>query len=347
VYSVSLIGSGLIAKKKHIPAWQRLKGEARLASIVETNTELGRQAAAEFGIPKVYTDLSEMLAEERPDIVDICTPPRSHAPIAEQCLNAGAHVMVEKPMAVDASECDRMIAAAKAANKQICVVHSDLFYPSFMKARELVNQGRIGEFRGMRILLITPYDYIVSKSDHWANKLPGGIIGETGPHMVYMTLAFIDKIVGVHAVGKKLLPEYPWSLYEDYRVDLIGEKATSSTVLLFSNNQWAAQVDLFGSKGMIQMDIESQVVTVYDRPNLKAQTIGRSACSAVTQTLGSVAKMTSQILTKRFQSTHEQIVAQFCASLKAGGKSPVPAEQGREAVRVMDIIAHQLQNPPT
>jgi predicted dehydrogenase len=345
VYTVSVIGSGLIAKKKHIPAWQRVKGEARITSICETNPELGAQVAAEFGIPKAYTDVREMLEKERPDIVDICTPPRSHAAIAEQCLKAGAHVMVEKPMAVDAAECDRMIAAAQENKREICVGHSDLFYPSFMKARKLVQAGRIGEFRGMRILLSTPYDYIVSKPDHWANKLPGGIIGETGPHMVYMTLAFIDRIVGVHAVGKKILPEYPWSLFEDYRVDLIGEKAVSSGVLLFTNNQWAAQVDLFGTQGLIQVDIESQVVSVYDRPDLKARTIGLSACRGVTQTLGSVARMTSRILTKRFQSTHDQIVAQFCAALKAGRKSPVPAEQGREAVRVMDLITQQLQRP--
>ena len=93
---------------------------------------------------------------------------------------------------------------------------------------------RIGEFRGMRIFLSTPTDYITSKADHWANKLAGGVIGETGPHIVYMTLAFIPNIVSVRALGKKMLFEYPWSPFEDYRIDLIGEKAISSIVLSFN-----------------------------------------------------------------------------------------------------------------
>src|SRR5256885_13239843 len=102
-----------------------------------------------------------------------------------------------------------------------------------MKARELVAEGRIGTLRGMRIFLSTPTDYITSNPEHWANKLPGGVIGETGPHIVYMTLAFINPIVDVHAAGRKLLPEYPWSPYEDYRIDLAGETATASIILTY------------------------------------------------------------------------------------------------------------------
>src|SRR5438876_12208562 len=107
---VSIVGSGLIAKKKHIPAWRALAEKAELASICEANPEIGKKVAAELGV-KVYADVGEMLEKERPDIVDICTPPRSHADIAVRCLRGGAHVLVEKPMAVDLAEADRMIAA--------------------------------------------------------------------------------------------------------------------------------------------------------------------------------------------------------------------------------------------
>ncbi|HUB58906.1 MAG TPA: Gfo/Idh/MocA family oxidoreductase, partial [Candidatus Micrarchaeia archaeon] len=184
---VALIGSGFIAKQKHLPAWKKCAGEAQVVALCDPNTAQAEALAREHSIPKVYADFEKMISEEKLDAVDICTPPRTHADIAVRSLQAGAHALIEKPMAVSTAECDRILAAAREANRKICVAHSDLFYPSFLKARELLSKGAIGEFRGMRIFLSTPVDYITSKPEHWAHKLPGGVIGETGPHVIYMT----------------------------------------------------------------------------------------------------------------------------------------------------------------
>ena len=115
-------------------------------------------------------------------------------------------------MATSVAECDEIISEAQAAGVKVGVAHSDLFYDSFMKARELVTHDVIGECRGMRIFLSTPTDYMTSRPDHWAHKLPGGVFGESGPHVVYMTLAFINPTLRRRA-GKKVL-DYPWSQYE-------------------------------------------------------------------------------------------------------------------------------------
>ena len=111
------------------------------------------------------------------------TAVRTHADIAVMALEAGAHVLIEKPMAIDVSECDRISRGLpRFGQKQVCIVHSELFYPCFMEARERVDAGDIGEFRGMRTFRSTPRNYMTSIRDHWANRLPGGVIGETGPH---------------------------------------------------------------------------------------------------------------------------------------------------------------------
>ena len=175
--------------------------------------------------------LQEMLETERLDVVDICSPPRTHADIAIRSLQAGAHAMIEKPMAIGIEECDQIIAASQAKRSQnlrrtfrpvLSVI------PESPRTRE---QGAIGEFRGMRIFLSTPLDYITSKPDHWAHRLPGGVIGETGPHVIYMTLAFINPIHAVRIDARKQLPQFPWSPYEDYRLDLIGESASAALPL--------------------------------------------------------------------------------------------------------------------
>ncbi len=339
---VGVIGSGFIAKQKHVPAWKRMGRKAQVVALCDPNQQQAEQLAREHEIPKVYGDFQEMLRTERLDAVDICSPPRTHSDIAIRSLEAGAHAMIEKPMAVGTEECDRIIAASQKTGRKICVAHSDLFYPSFLKARELVKQGAIGEFRGMRIFLSTPMDYITSKPDHWAHKLPGGVIGETGPHIIYMTLAFINPIRDVRVQSRKQLTQFPWSPYEDYRVELIGEKSSSSVTLTYATNRWAVQLDLWGSEGHIKFDLETQTVVVHGRADLKPVTLGLSAIKEAGQVLLGTADTSLSYATGRFENTHERLVREFVQSIQTDAPAPVTPEEGREAVRVMDLIVKQL-----
>src|SRR5262249_54031061 len=160
---------------------------------------------------------------------------------------------------------------------------SGLFYPPFMRARELVERGEIGEFRGMRILLSTPTDYMTSHEGHWAHKLPGGVIGETAPHVVYMSLAFINPVREVSVDAIKLLEQYPWSRFEEYRINLIGDQTISSIALSYTTNQWMARVDILGSKGALLLDLEGMSVVKYRREAVKPAPIGLSLLSESSQ----------------------------------------------------------------
>src|SRR5947209_5181868 len=95
---VGLVGTGLIATHKHLPALQKLASEAEVVGLCDVNVEGAQKIAQQYGIPKVYSSLAELLTAERPDMVDICTPPRTHAALATEALRGGAHVMIEKPM---------------------------------------------------------------------------------------------------------------------------------------------------------------------------------------------------------------------------------------------------------
>ncbi len=340
---VAVVGTGLIATLKHLPAWQSVGSAASLVALCDVNRENAQKAASRFGIPAVYDSLAELLERERPDIVDICTPPKTHAPLALQALEGGAHVLLEKPMALSVEECDRIIEAGERAGRQICVAHSDLFYPSFIRARQLVQEGRIGKLRGMRIFLSTPTDYITSKADHWANKLPGGVIGETGPHVVYMTLAFIDPIRDVQVQGQKQLRQYPWSPFEDYRITLAGAEATSSITLTYASRHWAAEVEVWGEDGLLRFDLESQALIHYRRDSLTLGEVARSTLGQAAQIVGGAARTGLSVLMRRHLSTHDLIIRGFCRSIEEGTVPPVPASQGRESIRVMDLLAARLE----
>jgi predicted dehydrogenase len=341
---VAVVGTGLIANVKHLPAWTKLQGKGKvdLVAICDINADNARKVADKFSVPNVHTDLGELIAREKPDIIDICTPPKTHCPLAVQAAEAGCHVMVEKPMAMDLDECDRIMAAARRSNVKIMCGHSDLFYRAFMKGRQLLADGAIGDFRGMRIFLSTPRDYITAKEDHWGNKLPGGVIGETGPHVVYMTLPFIPEIreVGVYAL--KQLHEYPWSPFEDYRIELVGHKAICSIACTYTNSEWLCQVELLGSAGMMTLDLETQAVTVYKRKDLKASTAALSQLREARQLVTETFTVGTRYLTGGVDSTHDIMCAQFARAIVENQPSPVPGEEGRETIRVLNEIVAQL-----
>ncbi|MCU0786026.1 MAG: Gfo/Idh/MocA family oxidoreductase [Verrucomicrobia bacterium] len=337
----AIIGSGLIANLKHIPAFQKHSAKVQLAAICDVNLEAARKVAAAHGIPAAYGNIAEMLAKEKPDIVDICTPPKTHAPIAIEAAKSGCNLLIEKPMAMSVGECDAIMAAAKEKNVKICLAHSDLFYYPFIEARKLVREGVIGEFRGMNIFLSTPTDYITSKADHWAHKLPGGVIGETGPHIVYMTLAFINPIGEVSVHAKKLL-NYPWSRFEDYRIVLAGEKAISSTTLSYASNQWLARVEIIGQKAILLVDLEAMSLVVYRREKLRPAAIGMSVLRECKDLIGSLVKAGSRYSTRSLRTAQDFIIEGFADSILNGTPPPVPADEGRESVRVLGIIAKQL-----
>lgn len=339
---VGIIGSGFIAKQKHLPAWKKAGRDAQVVALSDPNVAQAEELARTHGITGVYKDYRQMLEAEQLDVVDICSPPRTHAELAICSLKAGAHALIEKPMAINTGECDRILAAAQANGRKICVAHSDLFYPSFLKAREIVKQGSIGEFGGMRIFLSTPVDYITSKPDHWAHRLPGGVIGETGPHVIYMALAFINPIERVRVAARKQLNQFPWSPYEDYRLDLMGENATCSVALTYATNRWAVQLDIWGSEGHLKFDLETQTLIVHGRSDLKPMTLGISAVKEAGQMLSGTLGTSLSYLTGKFENTHERLVREFVESIRTGTPTPVPPEEGREAVRVMDLLVSQL-----
>lgn len=144
----------------HYLAYQKVKG-IKLAAIC-TRDEKRRSGdwtgiQGNFGPPgeKVnldgvakYAELDELLANPKIDVVDLCLPPHLHESAAIACLKAGKHAFVEKPMALTAAGCDRMVKAAKKSGKQVLVGHVLPFLPEYAVARKLIDSGKYGQVIG-------------------------------------------------------------------------------------------------------------------------------------------------------------------------------------------------------
>jgi predicted dehydrogenase len=339
---VAVIGAGFISSNRHLPAWRSLGKKVELVGLSDLNRAMALKVGTQFNVKSIYSDVAEMIAKEKPDVVDICTPPATHARLALLAMEHGCHMLIEKPMALTNPDCDAIVAGAKQHNVKVCVGHTGLFYEPFIRGRRMIERGAIGKFQGMRVVISTPTDYMTSSRDHWAHQLPGGAIGETGPHAVYMSLAFMSRVQKVTVDGLKQLPQYPWSQFEDYRINLIGDTGISSIHVNYASNQWMSWVEIAGSAATLILDLHGRVVTRLNRSSLTVPAFGISVLGQAAQILKEAGLTTIKLITRQESSTHEHLIRGFADSLLTGGKVPVSAEEGREAVRVMGLIADQL-----
>jgi len=157
-----------------------------------------------------------------------------------------------------------------------------------------------------------------------------------------MTLAFINPIVDVSVNAIKQM-DYPWSPFEDYRIDLIGENAASSVALSYATKQWMARVEILAGNATLLIDLEAMSLVKYRRERLEPLPIGVSLLSETGQLLKGLAVSALRHATGYLRSTHDFIIDGFVESIINDTQSPVPAEEGRESVRVLGMIAQQLQ----
>lgn len=140
---VAIIGAGSISNA-HINGYLRFKERCEIVALCDLYPDKAEAKKIEFGLDaKIVKDYKELLHEEI-DLISICLPPYEHAPIAVDFLNAGTHVLVEKPMASSLEECDLMIEAAQRSGKVLSVVAQNRFTNPIMKLKKMLDTGLAG-----------------------------------------------------------------------------------------------------------------------------------------------------------------------------------------------------------
>jgi UDP-N-acetylglucosamine 3-dehydrogenase len=144
-YRAGIIACGLIAEGAHLPAYRKIT-EIEVVAGTDLSAGVRERWQQEFGIRRMYADAREMLEQEQLDIVSICTWPPLRPEMVELACAAGVKgILAEKPMAVDLAGCDRMIAAAERAGTVLVIGHQRRFHDRYVKARELIDAGAIGD----------------------------------------------------------------------------------------------------------------------------------------------------------------------------------------------------------
>lgn len=178
----AVIGVGASIFPTHRVA--QIAEDINVVAVCDTRVEAGKKRAAEIGCA-FYADYHTMLAEVKPDAAVIVTPHTSHPAIAIDCLRAGSHVLVEKPMAADVAAADAMIAEADKADRVLAVNFQHRFRPAVERAHQLVAEGAVGPL--VRTLSLEPWfrTAYYYRLDPWRAAWTGGgggVLLNQAPH---------------------------------------------------------------------------------------------------------------------------------------------------------------------
>lgn len=264
--NVGIIGASF-ARDAYLPAFAHIKG-ARVVALASGRIESARAAAEPHGITAVYDDWEKMLTDHKPDLVCIATPTVMHAPMTLAAIAGGAHVLCEKPTAMNAGEARQMLDAARKANRLHMIDHELRFNPTRARIAELIHGGDLGEIRHVNITNIgASWANPASrpKGDWWSDAaMGGGRMGANGSHQVDMLRWWLGEPSAVIGQALTVVPDRvckktgePWTATADDLSHFTLEMQSGALAQVFMSGVAAAnmgnETQVFGTRGTITL----------------------------------------------------------------------------------------------
>jgi myo-inositol 2-dehydrogenase / D-chiro-inositol 1-dehydrogenase len=180
--TLGFVGCGRIAQTRHLPALSKLP-QARVLALSDVDSPCLQRVADQFGVPRRYAKFEEMLDDDDIEAVALCTPVGLHVPLSLAVLEAGKHLFVEKPLALDPSESLKLVNQAEASSKVAMVGFNLRWHRLVRQAKALLQSGSLGDLKMVSTTLIS-----ATRNSHdapsWRNKreLGGGVLVEQAIH---------------------------------------------------------------------------------------------------------------------------------------------------------------------
>ena len=279
---IGLIGVGRIADLHYLGYKDNPKAD--LYAVADVDEALLQQRVSEWGVEKAYGDYRQLLTDPSVDAVEVITPHHLHAEMGVAALDAGKHLSMQKPMAVNVAECDALIDAAKRSGKLFRVFENFHFYPPITKAKELLDSGAIGEPLSIRMKAVQgsmgegweiPRDTQEWRFDP-ARSGGGRVIFDYGYHLFSIAMWFLGEVEKVYSWITYRPIQHGWILdspamviwkYKD--AEKYGSyEAISSDDLLVRSRYWPEDewFEVTGSRGFLWINRCTSMLL--DRPPL-------------------------------------------------------------------------------
>lgn len=276
---VGIIGCGGIANQKHLPSLSRID-DVELVAFCDIIEERAESSRNEYGTSesRVYTDYKEMLEKEDLDVVHVCTPNSSHAELSNASMEAGSHVMCEKPMAINSIEAESMFETMKKTGKKLSIGYQNRFKKDAQILQEICHNDELGEIynakaHAVRRRAVPTWGVFLDKEAQG-----GGPLIDIGTHALDLTLWVMDNykpkfVVGkaYHKLSKTKNAANAWGSWdpEKFKVEdsAFGFIVMENGATIYLESSWAlnntdakeGKTTLHGTKGGASMDNGLQI----------------------------------------------------------------------------------------
>jgi UDP-N-acetyl-2-amino-2-deoxyglucuronate dehydrogenase len=235
IYNISIAGCGKVAHL-HAKAIKNIPN-ARLTGVWTRSPETANGFASIYKT-RAYSEIGPMVLENETDLVIVCTPHPFHKQPAIEAAEAGANVLVEKPLASDLRDCEAIINACRIRYAKLGVISQRRWYSPVMRVREAIDKGKIGKPVLATVTMLGWRDKAYYDSDEWRGTWKmegGGVLVNQSPHQLDLLLWFMGDVDEVYGIWKNL--NHPYIEVDDTAVAIVKFKSGAIGNILVSNSQ--------------------------------------------------------------------------------------------------------------
>lgn len=311
-----LIGAGDIARKRIAPALRDIEN-CNLISVSRSRAELAEEFTKEFGAKKWFADWRELVKDDEINAVYIATPVSLHKEQTIAAAENGKHVLCEKPLAMNAKECDEMIAACRANNVKLGVAYYRAFYPLIEKVKQVLLSDEIGK---PVIAQINSFEFFNPNQDHprfWLlekEKSGGGPMLDFGCHRLEVLTNLFGKVSEIKSVLGRAVFERN---VEDTAIASLKFESGVFANLTVTHAAFEAKdtLSIFGTKGSIHIPVLNK-----GEIKIKTETKERTEFHAP------------------HSNVHQPLIEDFTDAVLENREPKVSGEKGREIAALEDEI---------
>ena len=351
---VGIIGCGKIADS-HVAEIRRVKG-CEIVAACDCEPLMAMQLADRFHIPQTFVDVADMVAQARPDVVHITTPPESHFPLAKFCLENGVHVYVEKPFTLNLPDAKTLIQLANERGLKLTVGHDDQFRHVAQRMRALVGTGYLGTPVHMEAFYCYNLDdpiyakSLLGDSHHWVRRMPGKLLHNLISHGIARIAEFLhsdEPQVIAHGFSSPFLKSIGETDIEDELRVIISEGSGATAYFTFSSQMRPSMREfrIYGDKNGLFMDPDHE--TLIKLPGSRYKSYVETFLPPLNfayQHLANVAMNARTFLRRdlHMKAGMKFLTESFYRSISEGTPVPIPYREILLTTQLMDSIFDQL-----
>jgi UDP-N-acetylglucosamine 3-dehydrogenase len=311
-----VIGLGMMGRN-HVRVWDEAIDGVELAAVCDPDEEAVRRATAGRRA-RGFGDPARMLAEEALDVVSVVAPTSMHRDLTLAVLDAGAHVLVEKPIASTREEALEMIAAAERAGRMLTVGHIERFNPAIRELRRRLEDGELGRVFQIHATRLGPFP---------ARIRDVGVVVDLGPHDLDIMRYLVD------SEPIRIYAETERRIHTDHEDLFNGMVKFANGVIGVLDINWLTPtkrrtLTVTGERGMYLADYIAQDLVFYANPSAPETWVNRGAGMTVSSV--DEGEMTMRAVQRREPLVVE--LEEVARAIRAGGEPPVPPRDAMVAL---------------